>query len=316
MSKLPDEKILLLTNIPGSHDSAAYNMNFFGSVFAKCQDLNIMEQLKIGVRLFDIRVTKSGCAFSCGINQIISDNDYDLICCHGICDCYYINDVGVKKNLTYKDVLLDMKNFLEENPLETIILTIESGRGNYYNNIKRASEIFDKIVGDISIKFDRNLTLGETRGKIIQVNYKTDQISFDGKSIFNSGFGGGTGIDDIHKKFVPDFTYETFKVDGKLKVEEVKEFLETYNITMKEAEEEWKTNNKKFPFKYSISCTGEFESIAPFPKIQADIVNSFILNYALKRENYYGWINIDFLDKDITQKIIETNFKLFKDCLR
>lgn len=313
MSKLPDDKLLLLTNIPGSHDSTAYNMNIFGSVFAKCQDLNIMDQLKIGVRLFDIRITKQNdCALSCGINQIISNLDYDLICCHGICDCYYINDVGAKKNLTFKDVLIDMKNFLEENPSETIILGYSSGRGDSYNNIKRAIELVDKIVGDISIKFNRNLTIGEARGKIINTNYKSDQINSDGKIIFQNGYGGGTGLDEIHQKFVPDFTYSTFKVTGELKVEEVKVFLETYDITMEKAEEEWKTNDKKFPFRYSISCTGEFESIAPFPKTQADFANNFFLNYDLKKGNYYGWISIDFLNIDITKKLIDTNFKLNK----
>lgn len=103
MSNLPDNKKIVLTNIPGTHDSAAYNMHFFWSVFAKCQDLNIMDQLKAGSRIFDIRVTNNDCIFSCGLNPIIEDYDLDLICCHGISDCYYINDIGNKRNLTLKD---------------------------------------------------------------------------------------------------------------------------------------------------------------------------------------------------------------------
>lgn len=58
MSKIPDEKNLVLLNIPGSHDSTAYNMNCLGSCFAKTQDLDITSQLNIGVRIFDIRVTQ------------------------------------------------------------------------------------------------------------------------------------------------------------------------------------------------------------------------------------------------------------------
>ena len=309
MSNLPDDKKIVLTNIPGSHDSSAYYMNFFGSVFSKCQDLNIMEQLKIGVRKFDIRVaTNSNWAYSCGINnEIISEYDLDLICCHGICDCYCINDSGTKNNLAYKHILLDFKQFLEENPTETIILLVSSGRGNKYNNIKRAAEIFDKLVGDISINYNKYLTIGETRGKIININYKNNQLSFDGKPLFNQSIGG-TGLNEIHQSFVPEFTYKSFKVDGKLKVEEVKEFLRIYDITFQKAEEELKTNIDKYPFTYSISCTGEYESIAPFPKTQADIANPFLKNYNLKKGNYYGWINIDFVDLDIAKKIIDTNF--------
>ena len=308
MSKLPDDKKIVLTNIPGSHDSTAYCMNFFGSIFAKCQDLNIIDQLKIGVRKFDIRVAlNNNWAYSCGINEVISGYDLDLICCHGICNCYYINDAGIKNNIAFKHVLLDIKQFLEENPTETIILSVTSGRGNKYKHIKKAAEIFDKTVGDISINYDKNLTIGETRGKIININYKTNQLSYDGKPIYNENIGG-TGLNEIHQRFVPEFTYDAFKVDGKLKVEEVKEFLRIYDITCKKAEEELKTNISKYPFTYSISCTGEYESIAPFPKTQADIINPFLLNYNLKQGNYYGWLNIDFIDSDITKKIIDTNF--------
>ena len=308
MSNLPDDKKILLINIAGSHDSTAYCMNFFGSVFAKCQDLNIVDQLKIGVRKFDIRVAENNnWAYSCGINEIVSDYDLDLICCHGICNCYYINDSGAKNNIAFKHVLLDLKNFLEENPSETIILSVTSGRGNKYNHIKRAAAIFDKLVGDISINYNKNLTLGETRGKIINVSYKTNQLSYDDKPIYNEGFGG-TGLEEIHRSFVPEFTYEGFKADGKLKAEEVKEFLRIYDITFKKADEELKTNIDKYPFFYCTSCTGEYESIAPFPKTQADIVNAFLLNYDFKKGNYYGWLDIDFIDADIAKKIIDTNF--------
>lgn len=57
MSRIPDEKSIVLINIPGSHDSTAYNMFCLGSCFAKTQDLDITSQLNIGVRIFDIRVT-------------------------------------------------------------------------------------------------------------------------------------------------------------------------------------------------------------------------------------------------------------------
>lgn len=313
MSHFPDDKKILLINIPATHDSCAYNMNYFASVFAKCQDLNIMEQLKIGVRKIDIRVAPNTCTFSCGLNQLITDNDLDLICCHGICDCYYTDKSGVKKNLTFKDVLLDMKQFLEENPTETIILTIDSGRGRGipYNNVKRAVQIFDKLVGDMSINYDKNLTIGQARGKIINITYKTNELTYDGNPVFHSDNNLGTGIDKIHKKFIPEFTYSTFKVDGYLKVQEVLEFFKLHDLTFEQAEEEFKINNNQFPFSYSVSCTGEYESIAPFPKSQADIVNPFILNYNLKKGNYYGWLNFDFIDADVARKIIDTNFTLF-----
>jgi hypothetical protein len=280
----------------------------FGSVFAKTQDLNILEQLKIGVRKLDIRVTFHQCSFYCGINQIEVDYDLDLICCHGICDCYYINDHNIKKNITYKDVLLDIKQFLEENPAETIILSTQSGRGNANNNLRRAVEIFEKTVGDISVKYNNNLTLGDIRGKIVYTTYKTNKLNLDGNPIYNTEIEAGTGLEEVHRRTVSDKNYKTFEVDGKLKVKEVKEFITLNDITFEEAEKDLNENIQRYPFHYSISCTGEYDIFIPLPKSQADIANSFILNYNLKKGYYYGWINIDFVNLDIAKKIIETNY--------
>lgn len=306
MSNLSDDRKLILINIPGSHDSAAYNMHYFGTVFAQCQDLNIMGQLKAGTRKFDIRVTNNNCIFSCGINRIVEEHDYDIICCHGICNCYHTDEGGNKINLTLKSVLLDMKNFLEENPTEIIVYSMASGRGDKVYNFNRAFQIFEKIVGEISINYNSNLTIGECRGKIVKLNTKSE-LDQDGKINYNE-FQEGIGLEEIHQKFVPDFTYGSFKVDAKLKIKEVEEFLNINNLTLKEAEKDLQINKKKYPFKYSISCTGEYESIIPLPRAQADIINKFILNYNLKKGNYYGWINIDFIEPNIAKKIIDTNF--------
>ena len=93
MSELPDEKKLVLVNIPGSHDSTAYNMNVFGVKFAKTQNYDIKGQLKIGVRKFDIRVAIRPPNFlRKSLSQDVIDGDRDLICVHGMCDCYYFEN--------------------------------------------------------------------------------------------------------------------------------------------------------------------------------------------------------------------------------
>lgn len=127
MSKLPDEKKLVLINMPGSHDSAAFNMHCLGSCFAKTQDLDIPEQLKIGVRILDIRVTINT-NYICNEIEEEIENDTDLILCHGICNCYHIEN-RKKKILIYKDILNQVREFLIEYPSETIIFKTDSGRG-------------------------------------------------------------------------------------------------------------------------------------------------------------------------------------------
>ena len=287
MSSLPDNKKLVLTNIPGTHNSAAYNMNYFGSVFSKCQDLTIMDQLKAGKRKFDLRITSNNIRIIFYHYPIFSIRKSTLICWHGICDCYHSNDNNGKINLTLKNVLLDMKRFLEENLTEIIICGIASNRENKYHNLNRVAEIFEKNVGKISVNSNRNLTIGNCRRKIVHLHYKNDKLDKEGKATFNS-FREGIVIWDIHKKIVNDNNYATFKVDGNLKIKEIEEFISMNNITFTDAEKDFEINIRNYPFRYSFSCTGEFNNIIPLPKVQTDIVKLFILNYDLKKGNYYG----------------------------
>ena len=44
-----------------------------------------------------------------------------------------------------------MKHFLKENPTETILYSMVFGRENKIKNLDRTSQIFGKIVGEITI---------------------------------------------------------------------------------------------------------------------------------------------------------------------
>ena len=296
MSKIDDKKKLVLINIPGSHDSTAFLINKIGACFAQTQyiDMDITSQLNIGVRIFDIRITKKNPC--CAWNIINNDNNNnnknwmdEIICCHGICDCYHIKN-NKQINLTYESVLLQIKNFLNKNPTETIILRTNSGRGNKYQNIQMAMDIFDSILGDTSIEYNNKLILGDIRGKVVY--------------LFNNNFQDGTNIFPIHEKYkIGKSNFNEFKVDGDLKVKEIKELLEIYNYNFTDAE-----NNMKLPLNFETSCTGEYNKIIPLPKYEANIVNKFLKEFEFKKGYYYGWISIDFIDEFITKKIIESNF--------
>lgn len=300
MSNLPDDKKILLINIPGTHNTAANVLHPLGESVARTQNRTIPELLRFGVRKLDIRVT---------IRELLEgdDEDSDLSTCHGMFDCYFIDENNVTKNLTFKHILLDIKDFLEEYPTETVIVWTQSEKGDSYQNYKRAMELFEKLVGDIFVKFDKNLKLGDVRGKIVSTTYKTDLIDSEGKAIYHFGIDGGTDLEEIHRKFI-DYYYNTWEVTGQLKVEEVKEFLRTYDLSIKEVEEEFEKKIDDYPISYSVACTGEHQSILPFPKIQADIVNPFILGYDFKKGNYYGWIDMDFASLELAKTLIDTNF--------
>lgn len=300
MSKIDDNKKLILINIPGTHDSAACYMNRISFNLAKTQDLNISGQLNIGIRNLDIRVTK-------GSNEDMSE-DEDIICCHGICDCYVSPNFGDNRKVTYKSVLLDIRKFLEDNPSETVLMGTYRGRGKDFYVFIRAHQILSNYVGDICINFRHDLTMKEARGKII--NYTLLDTEFDkdnmikmvrGRSILNS-----TGINDVHSKYQ---NCATFKTNGNLKVREMKDMFEIYKMTLDEAEIKEKNKQMRFPISYSISCTGEYDGCLPNPLKQAIIVHSFIQKEdVFKKGYYYGWLNMDFANIDSTSKLINSNF--------
>jgi hypothetical protein len=297
MSNIPDNKLILLINMPGAHDTAANEMNPLAEDVARTQNRTIPELLKFGIRKLDIRVA---------LFDSVKEEDEDLHTCHGMFDCYYIDEYNTTRNLTYKHILLDLKNFLEENPSETIILWTQSEKGDSYNNIKRAVELMEKYVGDILVNYNKNLTLGNVRGKIVTTVYKT--FDEQGAEIYHKGIDGGTDLEKIHKKYIDGHYYNSWEVSGEVKIQEVQDFLTTYNISIKQAEEIFYQEIDKFPYCYGVSCTGEHVSILPMPKRQAEIVNPFILNYEFIPGYYYGWIEMDFASLKLAKKFIDTNF--------
>ena len=79
MSNLPDDKLVLLINIPGAHDTAANEMIPFAESLGRTQNRTIPELLKFGIRKLDIRVAL--------FDSPPEDIDDNLHTCHGVFDC-------------------------------------------------------------------------------------------------------------------------------------------------------------------------------------------------------------------------------------
>ncbi len=185
MNMIDDSAKITNIAIPGSHDSGTYGMSYL----AETQDCSFEEQLKRGIRYFDVRVN---CV----------DGDYRIF--HGP-----IN--GAK----YTEVLDDIKNFLNNNPTEFVILDYQ----HFKNNSEKVTfEMLEETVGkdklvtknnDVSDKeFVENLTLGEIRGKCLVISEYKDDFEFifergEGKSLC-SYYNG-----DEHKGSQKDFVEKT-----------------------------------------------------------------------------------------------------------
>ena len=98
MAELDNGAALSSLTIPGTHDSGA--LYSIADLSGKCQSLSIAEQLRIGVRFFDIRL------------QLV-DNELRVV--HSFVD-----------QLTYfKDVLSDMAEFIRDNESEFLLVSIK-----------------------------------------------------------------------------------------------------------------------------------------------------------------------------------------------
>ena len=191
-----------------------------------------------------------------------------------------------------------------------ISVVVGRGKKTKIETINRAYEIFHKYVGDIFINYYHDLILGDSRGKIINLTYfhqENDEKKLKTlDNYLNYNLDYGTGIEEVHKKYR---SYRPFKVNGNLKIYEMKDMFTKYKMTLQEAEIEEKRNTKSFPISYSISCTGEKDYCFPSPYEQANIVHSFIQREGVfKKGYYYGWIKMDFANYISNYRLIDTNF--------
>ena len=98
MAQLNNSRLVADLSLPGTHDACTgegwHLASQIGKSAATTQDLTIDEQLKVGVRVFDLRP-----------ERVLSTTDatYDLRCCHGI----------MQTELLVKDFFIKMRDFLK-----------------------------------------------------------------------------------------------------------------------------------------------------------------------------------------------------------
>ena len=152
MSEMPDKTPLGALSIPGTHNSPTHH-NAPPSV--RCQAVSPKEQLKNGVRFFDLRVQVP--------TPYKPDSD-ELILVHAV---FPISLTGTKY---FKDLYNDILDFLKANPSETLLLSLKrEGTGD--GTDAQLSQILKKHYTNPQTWFTqpRVPRLGEARGKIVLV---------------------------------------------------------------------------------------------------------------------------------------------------
>jgi 1-phosphatidylinositol phosphodiesterase len=153
MSKLDSTAAINTLTIPGTHDSGA--LYSFAGVSGKCQSVSIAEQLKMGVRFFDIRLK-------------LEHNELKVV--HSFVD----------QKLTLTKVLADITSFIRKNPTEFLIVSFKEDDSPADSTVTFSEKLeemlhahSDTIVPDTSLPE----TVEQARGKIFVLS------RYDGASI-------------------------------------------------------------------------------------------------------------------------------------
>ena len=148
MKEIPDNIKLSELTIPGTHDSCTYQIKGIGklvSYAARTQSWNLEEQMKAGLRYFDLR---------------LRSYNNTLHCFHGPIDLVQ----------TFDSILKKASDFLNNNKTETLIMQIvsEYDDKDCTKSMEQMYEEYTKNYKDMIIVFNKTNvpTMGELRGKL------------------------------------------------------------------------------------------------------------------------------------------------------
>lgn len=154
MGMLPDSTLVCKLSVPGTHDSGA----MYGGAGLQTQGANISAQLEQGIRAFDIRLREKN-----GQLGVFHSNAFQQI--------YWETDV-----------LPAFRQFLQEHPSETLIVSLkcEGGSAEKYASLLSASLAKPANRACFVEDFQSGLTLGECRGKILFLHRDKAMDSYPG----------------------------------------------------------------------------------------------------------------------------------------
>jgi 1-phosphatidylinositol phosphodiesterase len=286
LSQLRDDIYVSELNIAGTHDSATAYVSMEN--MARCQNKTIAEQLCMGIRMLDIRLTKKG-------------GEFYLV--HSLADCY--SDEAKTKRLTFGEVLEVCKCFLEDNPEETIIVSIKQDRG--IMNRWFFPSFYDKYIKDDEGCWyleNRVPTLGECRGKLVLM--RRCRVW---KSFYKTAEGG------LDFSFWPDQKRKRMKAK-KVILDVEKDIIAQAVVQDRyclDPEKKWQcseyyletavASNTELAVHYistSARTDGTLEGTAEY-------INKKFMEYQLKKKT--GWIFCDFPKEELIEKIMISNIE-------
>ncbi|MDD6727904.1 MAG: phosphatidylinositol-specific phospholipase C domain-containing protein [Eubacteriales bacterium] len=288
MESIDGNREVLGLNICGTHDCVTQFVQL--SQISKCQNMNIYEQLSIGIRALDIRVQSKG---------------ERLKMVHGIAKAFNTPS-HLSPQMDMADVLGHCYKFLEENKSETIIFQFKNDNGK--ENEKCFDNLFNTYISQDKDKWfleNRSPLLDEARGKIVLIR----RCKMADREIYTDK---NSGID--FSKWVEQDTAEPHPLTLKTSGENEMTFIvqdrfkykpiPRWNDCIKPFLDSMTSFDGRYVINY-LSTAGGLKG----PYNNSKYINPKFMEYPLEKNKYYGTIYTDFPTKELVKKIIETNFE-------
>ena len=262
MSYIHDDTKISDISIPGTHDSGATHSIF--DVSGKCQDLSIKQQLRVGVRFFDLRL------------QLVNDE-------------FKIVHSFVKQNLSFKKVMKDLSNFINENNSEFIIISLKKEASDKNSTL----DFKDKLTSDLNeykdvISFDKELPeyINDARGKI----YIFDRYGLD------YGIPLSNWSDDT------SFEVNNYYVQDNYCINDINEKKEDIIKAI-----EYKNSNDNIVINFT-SCYLANEFPPTYAGSSANKINPWFYEYINESNMKLGIVVMDFMTIDLAKAIYMRNY--------
>ena len=344
MSGIADDRYIYEINLPGTHDSTtAYCKNttgnyvklFGASVFnagkyAKTQSLTLPRQLEAGVRYLDLRFSpRQGQLLLCHgnngkvavVNTVIKILSYlnpiqflldrlNLPFLSLDTEFYAYEDEACTVPVTCDRVFLQVKDFLKENPSETVIITAKKENGETEAFLKLFKEQLQKLQTEINPSTQKEYlytengsglytkmpTLSEVRGQIILMTPFYEQLQ-TGDTLDAKNKAGQTEFMGV------TFRYENhWSVTANQKTRYIDRFIEKYSTEMSQ-------DPQKHLAYANVLKTNSSAVLRQTPyEIAGKVSESLYAQNRLTKGRYYGWIMGDFMSEEICSEIWQTNY--------
>lgn len=285
MGRVDGSKSLSSINLPGSHDSCAWNSDF--AWFSQCQSSDITSQLNMGIRYMDIRIS-------------LNSDQTGLVMTHSIAVCRE-GSRPLGKKLTFDKVLADCYDFLAAHPTETVVFCVKpedeqtACKALLMDAIAQAQERWytENVIPD----------LDTVRGKIVLASRFADAgapgegLKFlweeqDNRDPLSDPFSV-SAIDDDTDLYVQDrYCYDTED-----------KWTAITNGFDEKAGSVALDDNVMLQF-LSTKGTGKLGH----PYKYAREINERMLKKQLSNGSSYGWVIMDFAVPELVAHIYETNF--------